>query len=105
MLESTLEVTARPASLELAGDLTFETAVEIRRVLAELVDADSDVLVLDISRVASFDLPGVQLIFSALHSARAADKSLSVAMGPLEPRMEKMFAFAGLPRDEIFQGG
>lgn len=105
MLQSTLEATDGTATLELAGDLSFETACEVRDALSALVGADSDAFVLDLSRVESFDLLGVQLLFSALHSARSAGKNLSVAMGPLEPRMEKMFTFAGLPRDVFFQGG
>ena len=104
MFESTVETTPTSARLIVSGELSFETALEARDALVDLVSNDAPVLEVDVGEVQTFDLAGVQLLYSAVHSAKSAEKVLSVSLGALAPRIEKLCAFAGLPRDELSSG-
>jgi anti-anti-sigma factor len=102
MLRSTLEEEDGSAILTLEGELSFETVHEARDALQSLVRTTAPSLTLDIGGIDRFDLAGVQLIFSLRHTL--TDRALTVELGSLAPRMDKLFAFAGLPRDGLFQG-
>lgn len=104
MLRSTVEEEDGSAILTLVGELSFETVHEAREALQSLVRTTAPSLRLDIGGIERFDLAGVQLIFSLMHSVHPADRSLTVELGSLAPRMDKLFSFAGLPRDGLFQG-
>ena len=87
--------------LTISGELSFETAGEIRGALASLVASPAPRVTVDLDGVERFDLSGVQLLYSARVSAARAGKVLVVAPGALAVRLERMLHFAGLPRSDL----
>jgi anti-anti-sigma factor len=104
MPHSSLEVKADVAELRLSGDLSFQSIHRAKEALIELVSARAQNLVVSVASIESFDLCGIQLLYSAHRTAAEARKSLRVEAGALAPRLRKFFAFSGLPGDELLAG-
>ncbi|NBC29271.1 MAG: STAS domain-containing protein [Spirochaetes bacterium] len=85
-----------PVTVAISGELTFSHVSECREELERAAGAGKDVDVA-LEEVTSFDLAGIQLLFSLKRSAEAAGVSVAFHGGANEERFGNMLAFAGLP--------
>jgi HPt (histidine-containing phosphotransfer) domain-containing protein/anti-anti-sigma regulatory factor len=78
-----------PYVLQYQGSLTLASAAHSRDCLLEALNANGDVVV-DISRADDVDVTFVQVLVSALKSATAAGKTLSVGAANDDPNLAKL---------------
>jgi anti-anti-sigma factor len=93
-----------PPTLSVTGELSFQTAADIRVALLEALDEASAALRIDLSAVDSFDLAGVQLLYAAHRSAENRGLEIMVSYGENRERFEKLYGFAGLKPIEEDRG-
>jgi anti-anti-sigma factor len=85
-----------PVTVEIAGELTFAHVSEVRDELERAAGSGKDMDVA-LEEVTSFDLAGMQLLFSLKRSAQVAGVSVTFHGGENDERFRKMLSFAGLP--------
>lgn len=76
-MESRLNVSEGKGVLELEGELTIETAEELKAVLLQALQGTEE-LIIDLGKITAADLSCLQLLCSAYRSCGCVDGQLSL---------------------------
>ncbi|MFB6638930.1 STAS domain-containing protein [Streptomyces chartreusis] len=90
--------TATGTVIELAGDLDYHTAPEVRAALPGLDLRPGQQLVLDLAGITFCDSSGITVLIAARNHALAADSAIALAAVP--DHVGRIFRMVGL--DQVF---
>jgi anti-anti-sigma factor len=96
MAQVHVDARRNPVTVAISGELTFAHVSEFRNELERAAGSGKDIDVA-LEEVTSFDLAGMQLLFSLKRSAEVAGVSVTFHGGANDDRFRKMLSFAGLP--------
>ncbi len=95
-----VETGADSVSVTLQEDLTFSKVAELRPELERALNesaAGGRELTVSLHHIRSFDLSGVQLLFSLKSGAESRGVTILFDAGSNADRLSKMLSFTGLP--------
>jgi anti-sigma B factor antagonist len=95
-----VRISHRPGTrvLEVRGEIDVASSPQLHSSISELIEAEPEIVVVDLSGVSFIDSTGLGVLVSAETQVREAGKSLRLVV--TQPQIMKLLELTGL--DEVF---